>query len=420
MNIVMVTNEYPPNVRAGLGRYAERVAAHLVGDGHRLWVVAANDGDDPVTGGDEQCRTYRPVRRWMRPLLRSKALRRNRITDIAVISLNVLLYSIDTFALVRRLARRERIDVVAVHDTTSGPLSGILLSAFTDLPVVFHVHSTETTMTPYGVVKDPLGVIARLERNLARRADRVIVLSPEQRDLMRRHGWPPASLAVVPHGHDRPVLAGVGPPDALEIARLRRELDLPPAGPVLVFTGRLVPAKGIDVLLGAMPAVLRHHPDAVLVVLGAGKGRGPDPAFTAALARLGIGHAVRAEHRFVEARDVYRYTRAADVAVYPSRYEPFGLVALEAMALGRPVVLGPGFSAMFYGEDRCRPAVDRLTRADPAGLAEAVLALLDDPDRRAELGRRAVEVAAAFTWKRAVDDTVRVYESAQTEAVARR
>jgi glycosyltransferase involved in cell wall biosynthesis len=420
LRIVFISNEFPPNVRAGLGRYAERIVRYFIQDGHHLWVFAANSGDLPERDGEPPLVIYRPVRWWMRRLLRSTTLNRWRAVEITLLTLNVLLYSIDTFFLVRRLLKHTPIDVIAVHDTTSGPIGGILLALTTRVPVVFHVHSTETTMTPWAIVKDPLHIIAALERLLARLATRIVVLSAEQVDFVAAHGWDTRKIAVVPHGYDTGILRGASEwtpaQRAQHTAALRSQLQIAPDQPVILFVGRLVAVKGVHTLIRTMPHLLEAIPHARLVLVGEGKGGGEDAKVAGLIRELGLERQVHAYHRFLDPHDVMVHMLAADICVFPSIYEPFGLVAVEAMALGRPVVLGPGFARMFAGPDPGCPTARFVEQDDPACLAAAIVDLLRDEALRAGMGIAAQTfVMESFRWERTVAETVRVYREAMRE-----
>ena len=410
MNIAFWSNEYPPNVRAGLGRYAERVVGQLVRDGHSLHVLTANPGDLPVEEGEPPLVVHRPVRPWVRRLLGNRRLRRSRTVDIALITLNVLVSSLDSYRLLRRLRRQVPIDVIAFHDTTSGPLGPILAALTMPVPLVFHVHSTETTMTRWAVVKDPLRVIAGMERLLARLAARVVVPSAEQVDLLASHGWDRTRIRVVPHGSDVPVLRAVATEGRAAVALdVRRKLGIPAERPIVLFAGRLVPVKGVPALIRAMETVVREEPGALLLLVGESKGA-RCAAVDRLVASLGLRDHVLAEHQFLPAAEVFRRMLAADLCVFPSLYEPFGLVAVEAMTLGRPVILGRGFPAVFAGGGADRPAALFVDGTDAAAIAAAIADLLRDTDRRRRLSEAGRDhVLGMFSWERTARLTAALY-----------
>lgn len=394
MRIAWVTAEHPPVVRAGLGRYSARTVPRLVAAGHDVVVLTVNPGGLPASRREGGALVLRPA---VPSGLRFGRLRRHPALDTAAITTAVAATGAVAAGWLRREHARRPLDVVAFHDTTSGPWAALRIARRLPVPLVFHIHSTETTMTGHAVVPDPLGLLARAERRLGATADRVVVLTDEQRSLLVRHGWDAGRLRVVPHGLD-PV--DLGRPDR----GVRAAYGIPPEAPLLVFAGRLVPVKGIETLLRALPQVAAAVPDVRLLVVGESKGGGVDPR----LQRL-AGPQVTFTRRFVPPDVVAGAMAAADVCVVPSVFEPFGLVALEAMALGRPVVLGPGCARVLTG-----PADEPTAVRVPAGagpLATELVALLRDRGRAERMGKAAAErVRAEFTVDAAVRRTLAVYQ----------
>jgi glycosyltransferase involved in cell wall biosynthesis len=185
-------------------------------------------------------------------------------------------------------------------------------------------------------------------------------------------------------------------------AEIRAELGMAGDGPVAGVVGRLVAQKGIDILIDAFPMVLARHPDATLLIAG----DGPDRAsLERRAARVGLGD----RGRFIGWTDRPRDVMAAcDVMVMPSRWEGFGLAALEAMACGRPVVASDV------------DALPEVVRHDESGLlvpvgdarslAGAVNALLDRPDWAAALGAAGqCRARECFPVDRMVGATVDLY-----------
>lgn len=185
---------------------------------------------------------------------------------------------------------------------------------------------------------------------------------------------------------------------------VRDRLGIAPGVPVVLAASRLVRRKGHDTLLAGWPSVLAAHPSAVLLVVGDGPDRDRLHKLTA---DAGLGHAVRFDHsvHWEQMPDVYA---AADVFAQPCRTrlrglepEALGIVFLEAAASGLPVVVGDSGGAretVIDGETGF--LVDP---RDALGVADRINALLDDPERAAELGRRGrVFVGERFSWERAV------------------
>jgi glycogen synthase len=272
-------------------------------------------------------------------------------------------------------ADRGRVDaIVAVHDWM-GCLAGVLCRMVGRRRLAFHVHSQELSHPPTGR-RSLLGrLVAALERLTATLAHVVVVPTAAMRDVLAARGWPRTRIRVIPHGHedvDLLRLAALGPEElAVVRAGVRASLGQPHSD-LVVFAGRLSAYKGVGTLIRAVPALRLARPGLRLVVVGTQAPRTNCNAETARLIdELGLRDAVLADFRFRPAEEVFAHYLAADVCVFPSTYEPFGLAAVEAMALGCRVVVGPGFALDVAGD-----AAVRYERDDPDDLARAVLRCL--------------------------------------------
>ncbi|TDE37237.1 glycosyltransferase family 4 protein [Actinomadura sp. 6K520] len=410
MRIAYVVNQYPPNVTTGLGRYAELITPYLARE-HRLAVCTLNDGRLPVRDAGGTVAVYRPRGRVLGAIGRRRRLNRTRRAEFLLLALTVVASNWRYFLRLRRLGRDERPDLVAVHDTTNF-LCGLLCHYALRLPVVLHVHTTEYGVAPQRTITDPLHVFAAVERWLARVARRVVVPTPEVRDELAAAGWDRTPIDVVPLGGTfEPILADPAfDRDGLRrgAAALRSRLGIAPDDPVLLFVGRLERQKGIYELLEAMRSIRKDVPRVRLVVVGDGD--------TAGVARIvaetGLDAHVRTSGGFVGGRALLEYYEMADACVFPSLFEPFGLVATEAMALARPAVLGAGFSRVFLG-DADAPAARFVRGTGPDAIAEAVTEVLTDPAVRADLARHGERlVQDRLSWARTAEETLSVYRAA--------
>jgi glycosyltransferase involved in cell wall biosynthesis len=229
-----------------------------------------------------------------------------------------------------------------------------------------------------------------------RRAGRIIAISQAVRKFLEQvEGAAAEKVVVIPYGLDAEAFGRSARPGAL-----RREIGAS-SEPIVGFMGRLTRQKGVDVLLRAFAQVERRHPAARLILAG----DGPDRGALENLARsLGLRRATFLGWRS-DAADILA---GADVLAMPSRWEGFGLVALEAMALGKPVVA----SRVSALPEIVVPEETGLlvTPGDPGALAEALLALLADRPRAERMGRagkaRALE---EFPVERMAQRTAEVY-----------
>jgi glycosyltransferase involved in cell wall biosynthesis len=181
---------------------------------------------------------------------------------------------------------------------------------------------------------------------------------------------------------------------------------------MILFIGRLTWVKGVRNLLQAMPLVLKEYPNTKLVILGKGEEQ-TDIIETAD--RLKIKNNVIYRFDFVSEQERILLYAAADLCVFPSVYEPFGIVSLEAMAMEKPVVVGArgvvGFKEQIVNSGTEQNGV-HINGEDPADIAWGINATLRDPMKAknwGENGRR--RVIEYFTWRKVAEETIKIYES---------
>jgi D-inositol-3-phosphate glycosyltransferase len=206
---------------------------------------------------------------------------------------------------------------------------------------------------------------------------------------------------------------------------MRRRLVLEPAQPVLLFVGRLQPLKGIDILLRAAQVVRQQYASLQVIVVGGGVDTQDDheEQERQRLQTLGRELGLADQVRFVKAQSqdiLVQYYTAADVFVMPSHYESFGMVVLEAMACGTPVVasnVGGLTSTVVHGSTGFL-----VPEGDWYAFAKAILRLVDSPALREACGQAGVQRAQDFTWSRIVTRTIQLYRRLlrQDGAVSRR
>ncbi len=209
-------------------------------------------------------------------------------------------------------------------------------------------------------------------------------------------GVDPDRVVVIPHGVD--VLAA---PTAAEVITQRYAID----GPVVLYPAITYPHKNHAVLVEAFAAVVDAHPDAVLVLTG---GRGDvEDAVRAQVERLGLTARVRRTGR-ISAADVAGLYRAAAVVAVPSRYEGFGLPAVEAMAYGAPLVAADATALPEVVGD----AGVLVDPDDPAAWARALTRLIAEPEERARLASAGLDRAVRYSWAANAAALVDLYRSA--------
>lgn len=409
MDITFFVDEYPPFFRGGLGTYAMEITRQFVSMGHRVTVFSRNTGDDPTRSLWDGIEVHRPllanitdilpiivpedVKKW--PLKSQKFFAETFLY-------NILSYSKLVNDLVRKHGRKP--DVLVSHDWLAAP-AGILAKEGLKKPFVFHVHSTE-----HGRVGDGSQTVKEIESKAGKKADRIVTVSYAMRDELISLGYEEKKIRVVYNGVDpekyNPERFSRG-----EIEEFRKTLGIEEDEVFVFFIGRLTWVKGADTLIQAMPLILREFKDVKLVVLGRGD---QEEMLKHMVANLGLQDNVILVLKYVSEEERALYYAACDIGVFPSKYEPFGIVATEAMSMGKPVVVGArGTSGMREqvipsGPDRCGSHVNPY---DPRDIAKFVLEMMQDDGFRERLGRNARKrVLDSFTWERAARETLRVYE----------
>jgi glycosyltransferase involved in cell wall biosynthesis len=296
--------------------------------------------------------------------------------------------------------------VVHAHFWMSGLAALAGVRELRDVPVVQTFHALGSVKRRHqGTADTSPPERLRLESALARQAAQVIATCSDEVGELIRLGVHRSRVSVVPCGVDVDVFTPVGP-------------TAPRGGrPRLLTVGRLVQRKGVEDAVRALPLV----PRAELVVAG-GPAHGSvedDPEvrrLRAVAARIGVSDRVTFLGQ-VSREDMPALLRSADIVVAVPWYEPFGIVPLEAMACGVPVIA----SAVGGLLDS---VVDGVTGAhvpprQPEALAQMLCRLLADPVRRTAYGLAGADRAAArYTWDRVADDTEAVYAPLVAESLA--
>ncbi len=229
-----------------------------------------------------------------------------------------------------------------------------------------------------------------IERRAASRGDRAVAVS--HLTAQRLGSVRGEEIEVIPNGVQFEVLRSINASD-----------DHPEIGP-LVFAGRLISEKRVDLLLAATAILARTMPGPILTIIGDGPAR---TSLQRQVERLGLDDRVELLGRLDTGIDVWNRMSRAKIAVHPSAREGFGLFALEAMALGLPVVhcASPESAVREIVRDRTD---GREVDPDPELLAASIRQLLDDPATYASMSANAVERAAEFDWGAATQTLERV------------
>ena len=395
MRVLILSWEYPPLIEGGLARHVRKLSENLVAQGVDVHVLTRGHEESPA---EEEIRGV-VVHRVREP---------DRPRELAEFVTWVEHMNADMLAAGVELGDRFTFDVVHGHDWLVAVAGDHLAKRFR-CPLAVTIHATEYGRHQGWVDKHPQSHIHGVERWMANRADRVITCSAYMREHVADiYGLEEERIRVIPNGIDPSELIPVADLDSLR----RRFAE--PHERLVLLVGRLVYEKGFQLALEALPGLIERLADVRFVVAGSGT---HEQELRAQANELGLdGHGTFLG--WIGDDVLHSLYRIADLCVVPSIYEPFGLVALEAMASGCPcIVADTGGLREIVPEDE-RVGL-RFNGGDPEHLATMVERLLTDDDLRDRLVAEASEHVLSFDWADVAEQAAAVYEDltgAQTAA----
>ncbi len=386
MRALILSWEYPPLIEGGLARHVRKLSEGLCDRDVEVHVLTRGGEESPadeLAGGVHVHRVIEP----------------KRPTDLGEFVAWVERMNADMLAAGVELGDRFDFELVHGHDWLVAMACDHLARRFGS-PLVATIHATEHGRHQGWVDKHPQSHIHGVERWITNRADRVIACSFYMREQIADiFGVPDQRISVIPNGIDPDDLQ---PNSPAELERLRGEFAAPEQKLVLLI-GRLVYEKGFQLALEAMPTVIERAPGTRFLVAGSGT---HERELKRQASELGL-----MEHGtflgWIGDDVLHSLYPIADVCVVPSIYEPFGLVALEAMASGCPcIVADTGGLREVVPDDG---AGLRFPARDPEALADVAVRVLRDE----RLGRRLVseglEHVREFDWGDVAERTAELY-----------
>jgi glycogen(starch) synthase len=411
MRIAFFVWEYYPRLVGGLGTYAIEITRKFVELGHEVVVFTLNPGDLLTHELWNGIMIHRPMivdTYDVFPIVVTEDLRRWG-TNIKFFC-DVFSYShLSASKFVNELIKKagESYDLVAVHDWLSAPAGLMIAKEMKDkIPVAFHLHSTEEQRSG-GAGSE---VVRHFERAMAEKATRVVTVSYAMRDHLISLGYPVEKIRVCWNGCS-PEKYDPAKVESKKLEIIRASYKLESDEKVILFIGRLTWVKGIQNLIQAMPIILAEFPKTKLVILGKGEGYQDLVQLTQ---RLNIVDKVIFRSEWVSEEERILHYAMADVCVFPSLSEPFGIVSLEAMSMERPVVVGArglsGFREQVVPSGQAQCGI-HVNGEDPADIAWGVKEVLRDATRAKRWGENGRKrVLEYFTWDKAARNTLAIYE----------
>jgi glycogen(starch) synthase len=384
MRALILSWEYPPLIEGGLARHVRKLAENLVAQGTEVHVLARGLEESPAEEELEGVMVHR-IREPERP------------RDLSEFVTWIERMNADMLAVGVEVGDSESFDLVHGHDWLVASAGDHLAKRFR-CPLVVTIHATEYGRHQGWVDKHPQSYIHGVERWMANRAERVITCSSYMREHVADiYGLEESRISVIPNGIDPSELTPVDDLDSL------RSKFAEPGERLVLLVGRLVYEKGFQLALEALPGLIERVGNVRFIV--AGSGTAEDELRNQAN-QLGLD-----EHGtflgWIGDDVLHSLYRIADLTVVPSIYEPFGLVALEAMASGCPCLVADtgGLREVVPHED----VGLRFRSRDPESLGAMAERLLTDGALRDRLVAEASEHVLSFDWADVARQVAEVY-----------
>lgn len=355
--VALISTEYPPHVYGGLGVHVDQITRAM--GGRVNWdIFTPQRGnyrqDNPSIG----------------------------IIEATIPKVNTSLEFAFQFCQSAAAAAEQcgaSFDLLHCHDWMT-VLCGLRIRETLKKPLVFNLHLPQSGGT-FRVI-DNLGLVG---------ADLVIVNSQAVYNEIMERGLPIRLITVIPNGVDTKIFCPAP--------------DWPADDGYILFVGRLVPQKGVDVLLRAFRVILQKSPDVNLIIVGDGE---LELALKRLARFLGVSHRVSFV-KWQTGEALVRLYQRARVVVIPSIYEPFGIVALEAMACERPVIASRLGGLREILEDGIQGYM--VAPEDHLELARRINLFICNPASSYRMGKEARTRALQFSWNAAGEQTIAAYQN---------
>lgn len=392
MRLLTISWEYPPNVVGGIGKHVAEFVQAFAGLVAESSVPLRLDLLTPQSGNAAEIEKL------------SQAVTVYRVETPSVDPLDLFNSVIDNNryleAKARELHSHAPYDLVHVHEWLTAS-AGIELKHDWKVPLLATIHATERGRHHSHLPNETSHQINQLEWQVCYEAWRIIVCSSYMAgELGRFFGVPLDKVILIPNGVDITPFQGC----PAERVRDLRAQYAPNGEKLLFFIGRITPEKGVQVLLHALPSLRRRYPNVRLLVAGKNSEQ-----MQPLVDELGIGEAVELLG-FIDSETRNCLYRAVDAAIFPSLYEPFGIVALEAMAAGCNVIASD-VGGLGEVVDHRRTGLT-LVANDPQSIVWAVDQLFSDPvQARAMRVRGLQEVMRSYDWRAIAASTLETYRA---------
>ena len=387
MKILMLTWEYPPRVVGGISKVVYDLSHKMVKEGNEVTVVTYKDGDNvKYYENDKGVEVYRVDNYMIRP--------NNFIDWIMQLNFNMITKANEI------INKNGKFDVIHAHDWLVVYSAKSIKESY-NIPLISTIHATESGRNS-GIHDETQRYINDSEWMLTYESSEVIVNSNYMKnEVQRLFGLPYDKINVIPNGVNLQLFSNVNVD-----YDFRRQYAMDNEK-IILYVGRLVYEKGIQNLIAAMPKILDRYHDSKLIICGRG---GMIDELREQVKYLGIDNKVYFAG-YCDSKKMQKMYKCADVAVFPSTYEPFGIVAIESMLSGTPTIVSDVGGLNEIVEHGVTGMKSYAGNAN--SIADSVLALLFDPKLCANISQNAIKkVKENYNWAKITDNTYYVYQLA--------
>ncbi|MCX7719942.1 MAG: glycosyltransferase [Dictyoglomus thermophilum] len=388
LHILMLTWEYPPRIVGGLSRHVYDLSKHLAKQNIKVSVITCEAPDTPFEEHFDNLSIYRVPEKLIDSY--------NFISWIYLLNISMIVRAME-------VNKKEPIDIIHSHDWLT-TFSAYTLKHTLKKPLISTIHATEYGRNQ-GIYTDEQRFIHNVEWWLTYESWKVIVCSLNMKEEVKHlFSLPEDKIIVLPNGIDTENLR-----TTIDVEELRK-IYAPNGEKIILFIGRMHPQKGAEYLLRSIPIVLQKFQNVKFIFVGTG------PQLNSLIEEskyLGINERVIFTG-FIDDNLRNALLNIADICVFPSIYEPFGIVALEAMALGKPVIasnLG-GFAEIIEdGKDGIL-----FEPRNVQNLAEKIIWALTNEDHIQIIKNNAIKkVKEKYLWEKIAEETKNLYFKVYTE-----
>jgi len=387
MKILMLTWEYPPRVVGGISKVVYDLSHKMVKEGNEVTVVTYKDGDNvKYYENDKGVEVYRVDNYMIRP--------NNFIDWIMQLNFNMITKANEI------INKNGKFDVIHAHDWLVAYSAKSIKESY-NIPLISTIHATESGRNS-GIHDETQRYINDSEWMLTYESSEVIVNSNYMKnEVQKLFGLPYDKINVIPNGVNLQLFSNVNVD-----YDFRRQYAMDNEK-IILYVGRLVYEKGIQNLIAAMPKILDRYHDSKLIICGRG---GMIDELREQVKYLGIDNKVYFAG-YCDSKKMQKMYKCADVAVFPSTYEPFGIVAIESMLSGTPTIVSDVGGLNEIVEHGVTGMKSYAGNAN--SIADSVLALLFDPKLCANISQNAIKkVRENYNWAKITDNTYYVYQLA--------